>query len=112
VSVVKFLCCVGLCLAAGAISADAQDSTGQKTSEQKKPNTFFSGTVAECAADHLSVSRRISGKLEKRTFRITADTKVEGKLQTKVRVTVQYTADDQGYSATQIVVHTTVPKKQ
>jgi hypothetical protein len=110
-SVVKFLCCVGLCLAAGAISATAQEATDQVPANQKKADTFFSGTVTESAPDKISVSRRIAGKFEKRTFRMTADTKVEGKLQTRVRVTVQYVSNDQGSTATRVVVHTPVPKK-
>ena len=110
-SVVKFLCCVGLCLAAGSVSARPQESAEQKPVEQKKPDAFFSGTVVECTPNQISVSRRISGKVEKRTFRVTPNTKVEGKLQTKVRVTVQYTADDQGSTATRIVVHAAATKK-
>lgn len=106
-SVVKFLCCLGLCLVAGGVAARAQEST-----EQKKPDTFFSGTVTESTPGKISVSRRISGKQEKRTFLVTAETKVEGKLQIKVRVTVQYSTDDQGNrTATRIVVHAAPPKK-
>ena len=82
----------------------------QEAQEQKKPDLFFSGTVTERAADKISVSRRISGKQEKRTFKLTPETKVEGKLQLHVRVTVQYTDDDEGGTATRVVVHS-APKK-
>ena len=50
--------------------------------------------------------------MEKRTFRVTPDTKVEGKLRMKVRVTVRYTSgDDEEDVATLIVVRTSQPKK-
>jgi len=83
----------------------------QDAAQQKKPDTFFAGIVTECTPERISVSRSVSGKQEKRTFRITTSTKVEGKLQTKVRVTVQYTNDEDGNTATRIVVRNTPPKK-
>lgn len=108
ISVVKFLLSVGLCLISGGFALRAQ----QAIPEQKKPDAFFSGAVTDAAPDTISVARRISGKLQKRTFRVTPQTRVEGKLQPKVRVTVQYSTDDQGVStATRIVVHTPAPKK-
>jgi hypothetical protein len=92
-----------LCLVVAAVHA-------QQSPEQKKPDTFFAGTVSEYTAEKISVSRTVSGKPEKRTFRITPDTKVEGKLRTKVRVTVRYTSDDDGDVATLIMVRTALPK--
>jgi hypothetical protein len=50
------------------------------------------------------VSRAVLGKTEKREFKLTADTKVEGKLRTKVRVTVRYESGESGDTATLIVV--------
>ena len=101
----RFLCCVALCLLIGGVPTRAQEPA-----QQKKPDTFFAGTVTECTSEQISVSRTVSGKQEKRTFRITTDTKVEGKLQIKVRVTVQYIAGEEGNTATRIVVRNT-PKK-
>ena len=106
-SVVKFLLCVGMCLLAGG-----RMRAQQSAPEEKKADAFFSGTVAESAPDKVTVSRRISGKQEKRTFRVTPETKIEGKIQPKVRVTVQYSTDDDGSgTATRIVVHGAAPKK-
>jgi hypothetical protein len=104
--VVKLLCSVALGLLAGGFLLRAQDAT-----QPKKPDAFFSGAVTECTAEKVSVARRISGKQEKRTFRITAATIVEGKLQPKARVTVQYSTDDAGDTATRVVVHTAPAKK-
>ena len=91
-----------------AISLFAQES-GQDSSP-KKEDTFFAGTVASWDAQKIVVARSVAAKQEQRTFRITAETKVEGKLRAKVRVTVRYVAGDDGDVATLIVVR--VPAKQ
>ena len=49
--------------------------------------------MTEWTAEKISVSRIVSGKTESRTFRVTPETKVEGKQRLKVRVTVRYVAD-------------------
>jgi len=87
----------------------AQESA-PPTPQQKKADSFFSGTVTENSAEQISVARSVSGKQEKRTFRITPATKIEGKLQTKVRVTVQYSVDEDGATATRIVVRSSPAK--
>ena len=78
--------------------------------QEVKPDTFFAGTVVESTPDRLTVSRVVLGKTEKRIFRITADTKCEGKLKAKVRVTVQYVTTEDGDTAELIVVRS-VQKK-
>jgi len=50
------------------------------------------------------VGRTVRGKAESRKFQLTAQTKTEGKLAVKVRVTVRYITDDDGDTATLIVV--------
>lgn len=77
----------------------------------KQVDTFFAGSVTEITPIKVSVSRKVSGKTENRSFRITPDTKVEGKLKMKVRVTVRYSTDDTGDTATLIVVRTSQQKK-
>jgi hypothetical protein len=52
----------------------------------------------------------VLGKPENRSFVVTAETKVEGRLRARVRVTVRYISDDDGDTATLIVVRST--KKQ
>jgi len=91
----------------GSAGAIQQDSA-----PPKKMDAFFAGSVAEFTSEKIVVSRVVSGKTEKRTFRITADSKVEGKLRVKVRVTVRYTPDEDDQDvATLIVVRTSQPKK-
>ena len=55
------------------------------------------------------------GRAESRTFQLTSETKIEGSLALKVRVTVRYVTDDDGDTATLIVVRPQVgraPAKQ
>ena len=78
----------------------------------KKVDTFFAGTVTEITDDAVVISRTVQKKTEQRTFQLTEDTKIEGKLRTRVRVTVRYTADEDGYTATLIVVRAAQPAKK
>lgn len=83
--------------------ARPQDPQEKKT-EEPKPEAFFAGTVLEFTADAITVSRVVLGKKEKRVFRITPDTKYEGKLKAKVRVTVRYATTEDGETAELIIV--------
>lgn len=83
-----------------ALTLLAQNSTPAP----KQEDTFFAGTVASLDSEKIVVSRSVAAKTEQRTFKITADTKVEGKLRAKVRVTVRYVSDESGATATLIVV--------
>jgi hypothetical protein len=61
------------------------------------PYEFVSGTVSELPPGKIVVNRAILGKTpENRTFMITSDTKVEGKLRMKARVTVGFRETDEG----------------
>jgi hypothetical protein len=82
-------------------------ASAQQEPPENKVDTFFAGTVTEFSPDKVEVSRVVSGKKENRAFRVTPDTKVEGKLRTKVRVTVRYSSTDEGDTATLIIVRTT-----
>jgi len=76
----------------------------EKKAEEPTPEAFFSGTVVDYTAEKITVSRVVLGKTEKRVFRITPDTKCEGKLKAKVRVTVRYVAAEDGETAELIIV--------
>jgi hypothetical protein len=65
---------------------------------------FFSGIVEELPAGRVTVSRTALGKSESRSFLIKAETKVEGKLRTRTRVTVRFRRSDEGDVAVQIIV--------
>jgi hypothetical protein len=87
------------------LSADEHTAAGAK-----KADAFFAGTVVESTAEKITVTRTVLGKPENRSFVVTAETKVEGRLRARVRVTVRYISDDDGDTATLIVVRST--KKQ
>lgn len=96
-----------------------QNPPQQDSPKQKAGDTFFAGALSECSAEKISVSRVVSGKTEKRTFKLTGQTKVEnasgakwdtGKLKVKQRVTVRYITGDDGDVATMIVVRTAQQK--
>ena len=65
----------------------------------------FSGPIVELTTDKITVSRSVLGKpAEKRWFWIKADTRIEGKLKVKVKVTVGFVTSDDGDVARLIVV--------
>ncbi|MGH9558142.1 MAG: hypothetical protein ACRD30_02815 [Bryobacteraceae bacterium] len=114
---IRFAFCLVLFTTCGwSAQAPAPQTTAQSPEEapaqQKKGNTFFAGTVTETTPQILSVARVVSGKRQSRTFHVTPETKIEGKLRMKVRVTVGYVTGDDGDTATLIVVRTPpAPKK-
>lgn len=96
---------LGLLLAFAPASLQACPQNSQeKKAEAAQTDTFFAGTIEEVTEQSITVSRVNLGKKEKRVFRITPDTKFEGKLKPKVRVTVRYLATDDGETALLIIV--------
>jgi hypothetical protein len=85
-------------------STPAAPLLADENATTKAADTFFAGTVTELTSDTIVVGRTVRGKAESRTFQLTPQTKTEGKLAAKVRVTVRYIADDDGDTATLIVV--------
>ena len=96
--------------------AAAAPSRADETATSKAADTFFAGTVSVLTGETITVGRTVRGKAESRTFQLTPQTKTEGKLAVKVRVTVRYVTDDEGDTATLIVVRGAVkqpkPKKK
>ena len=82
--------------------------------DQKKHDTYFAGSVIEFSPTHVTVARAVLGKnSQKRTFRkITPATRVVGSPKARVRVTVSYTTDDSGDTATLIMVRTATAQKK
>jgi hypothetical protein len=93
------------------LPASAQDGgSAQKDDSKNAPkyDDTFSGPIVELTAVKITVSRSILGKpAEKRTFAIKPDTRIEGKLRVRVRVTVGFVTTDDGDVARLIVVRTT-----
>lgn len=73
---------------------------------------FFSGVITVLADDQITVSKTVPGKNpDVHVFLIAKETRVEGKLRLKARVTVRYTHDDVGDHAVHIIVRTATQKK-
>jgi hypothetical protein len=83
-------------------------SGGDKSSSAKsepKYDETFSGPIVEVSATKITVSRSILGKpAEKRTFLIKSDTRIEGKLRVRAKVTVGFVTTDEGDDIARLVV--------
>jgi hypothetical protein len=66
---------------------------------------FVSGTISELPPGKIVVNRAVLGKpAEDRTFLITSETKIEGNLKIKARVTVGFKPSSEGDVALRIIV--------
>ena len=98
-----------VCLAGVAAGAQEEGSPHKAESAKTEPkySETFSGTIVEVSAAQTTVSRSILGKpAEKHTFLIKSDTRIEGKLRVKAKVTVGFVITDDGDVARLIVVRT------
>lgn len=113
--------CLGLSVALAGLQEDAAASKSDTAKNEPAYSDTFSGPIVELfyAGDstkrahpndpvtRITVSRSILGKpAEKRTFWIKVDTRIEGNLRLKTRVTVGYVEADEGNVARLIVVRT------
>src|SRR5258708_10974188 len=96
-------CCLFLRVLLVALATLAQDIPPNKTGEPNYTDTF-AGPVVELTTAKITVSRTTLGKTEKRTFQINKETRVEGKLKVKAKVTVGFITTDDGDIARLIVV--------
>lgn len=89
--------------------ADDAKKDGAKKDSKSEPkyDETFSGPIVEVSATKITVSRSILGKpAEKRTFWIKPDTRVEGKLRVRAKVTVGFVKTEDGDVARLVVVRT------
>lgn len=101
-----------LALGLAGLLAVAQDEgvahKAEAPKSEPKYDDTFSGPIIELSTEKITVSRSILGKpAEKRTFWIKPDTRIEGKLKVKVRVTVGFVTSDDGDVARLVVVRST-----
>lgn len=87
----------------------AQEEPPGKT--QPAYDDTFAGPIVELSASKVTVSRNVLGKKEKRTFLIKTDTRIDGKLKVKEKVTVGFVTTDEGDIARLIVAHPNARKK-
>jgi hypothetical protein len=77
----------------------------QQQQQQDEDDTFFSGTLDEVTSESILVTREVLGNpAEHKTFALTAQTRVEGKLAEGARVTVKFRVTDDGAVAETIIV--------
>jgi len=101
---VRFGLAIFLLLASLALAQDS-DPKPDGTKAEPPYDETFSGPVVEITASKIVVSRSILGKPpEKRTFAIKVDTRIEGKLRVRAKVTVGFVTNDEGDVARLIVV--------
>ena len=82
-----------------------QPAKADGAKSEPKYDQTFSGPIVEVTATKITVSRSILGKpAEKRSFWIKTDTRIEGKLKVRVKVTVGYVTTDDGDVARLVVV--------
>ena len=91
-------------LLACVLAMPAQDIPPPLKAGEPTYTDTFAGPVVELTAAKITVSRTTLGKTEKRTFQITKETRIEGKLKVKAKVTVGYITTDDGDIARLIVV--------
>jgi hypothetical protein len=62
------------------------------------PATFFSGSVVAISETEITVRRRaLVSNATTETFRMDAETKIEGRLRVKATVTVRYVKEEDGH---------------
>jgi len=93
-------------------SSGTVPARAQRSAAAEQPHSeFFSGIVTELSAERITVVRTVLGKnSDMRAFSITPETRVEGKLHLKVKVTVRYVKDEAGDRALHIIVRTSQKK--
>jgi len=95
----------GALLTSGGWSQETAKPDG--TNNEPKYDETFSGPIVELSAEKIVVSRSILGKpAEKHTFLLKPDTRIEGKLRVRAKVTVGFVTTDDGDVARLVVVRT------
>jgi hypothetical protein len=106
-----FLILAGACLTLLVPAQELSKPDSPKT--EPKYDDTFSGSIIEVSTSKITVSRSILGKpAEKRVFLITSETRIEGKLHVKLKVTIGFVTSDDGDVARLIVVRQKPPDKK
>lgn len=104
-NVVRALCVAAALCCATMLFAQETPPPPDPPKTESQHQDAFSGPIIELTDDKITVTRAILGKpAEKRTFLIKPDTKIEGKLKLRLKVTVGFITTDEGDVARLIVV--------
>ena len=97
-----------ICVAAQggfSLAAAAQEEHPQQQKPARTQETFFSGNVVSFDAEQVTVTRRtLTLSWVTKTFLLSADTKIEGTLKAKARVTVKFVKTEDGDKAVHVLV--------
>jgi hypothetical protein len=92
-----------ICFTPAAVAQEEHPQQEQKPARTQE--TFFSGNIVSVDADKVTVTRRtLTLSWVTRTFLLDANTKVEGNLKPKARVTVKFEKTEDGDRAVHIIV--------
>jgi hypothetical protein len=101
---VAALICVAVLVCFSSVVV-AQDEHPQEQKPARPQETFFSGNVVSFDADKVTVTRRtLTLSWVTKTFLLTTETKIEGTLKPKARVTVKFEKTEDGDKAIHIIV--------
>ena len=101
----RALCLVAALLCAATLASQEVQLPPETPKTEPQYEDTFSGPIVELTTDKITVSRSVLGKpAERRWFWIKGDTRIEGKLKVKVKVTVGFVTSDDGDVARLIVV--------
>ena len=105
---------LALALTVPGVRAQEQElSKPDNSKAEPKYDDTFAGSIIELTATKITVSRSILGKpAEKHIFVINSDTRIEGKLRLKLKVTVGFVTTDEGDIARLIVVRQRATEKK
>lgn len=94
------------------LAVGSEKIPAQEPAPAVEPNyEFVSGIITELPPGRIVVNRAVIGKPpENRSFLITSETKVEGHLKEKARVTVGFKPSEEGDVAMRIIVRPPQPK--
>jgi hypothetical protein len=91
-------------LAVAILSAIALPAQSDTPSADPK-SQFFAGNVTELSDTKVTVARTALGRnTVTKSFIVNAETKIDGNLRLKAKVTVRYTSSDDGDVAVEIIV--------
>jgi hypothetical protein len=102
-----------LLILAGVLAQERELSKPESPKTEPKYDDTFSGSIIELSTSKITVSRSILGKpAEKRVFKITSETRIEGKCRLKQKVTIGFVTTEDGDVARLIVVRQKPPDKK
>src|SRR3954466_3063634 len=90
----------GILLVCLALLVSLREAQEEDPAPADPPYEFVSGTITDLPPGKIVITRSLLGKApENRTFTVTGDTKIEGKLRIRARVTVGFKPSDEGEPA-------------